>query len=74
MARTEARFNRDAEAAGKDLSFPAAWTKDGEAFASKLVCEEKGRGHLGFGRRGRQIDGFETALSLYCRNTGCIRT
>ena len=40
-------------AAGKNLSFPTARTKDGEAFASELVCEEKGRGHLGFGRRGR---------------------
>ena len=65
MARTEARFNRDAEAAGKDLSFPAAWTKDGEAFASELVCEQKGCGHLGFGRRGRQIDGFrDTAVAI----------
>ena len=45
-------------AAGKDLPFPAACTKDGEAFASELVCEEKGSGHLGFGRRGWQIDGF----------------
>ena len=45
-------------AAGKDLSFSAIRSKDGEAFASELVCEEKGRGHLGFGRRGRQIDGF----------------
>jgi len=61
-------------AAGKDLSFPTACTKDGEAFASELVCEQKGCGHLGFGRRGRQIDGFETALSLYRRNTACIRT
>ena len=55
------------EAAGKDLSFPAARTKDGETFASELVCEEKGRGHLGFGRRGRQIDGFRdsaVAISL----------
>ena len=62
------------ETAGKDLSFPTVRAQDGEAFASKLVCEEKGRGHLDFGRRGRQIDGFETALSLYCRNTACIRT
>jgi len=45
-------------AAGKDLSFPTARTKDGEAFASELVCEQKGCGHFGFGRRGRQIDGF----------------
>ena len=40
-------------AAGKDLSFPTARTKDGEAFASELVCEEKGCGYFGFGRRGR---------------------
>ena len=55
------------EAAGKDLSFPAARSKDGEAFASELVCEQKGRGHLWFGRRGRQIDGFRdsaVAISL----------
>ena len=45
-------------AAGKDLRFPTACSEDGEAFASELICEEKGRGHLGFGRRGRQIDGF----------------
>ena len=54
-------------AAGKDLSFPTPRSKDGEAFASKLVCEQKGRGHLGFGRRGRQIDGFRdsaVAISL----------
>ena len=54
-------------AAGKDLSFPTARTKDGEAFASELVSEQKGCGHLGFGRRGRQIDGFgnsAVAISL----------
>ncbi len=54
-------------AAGKDLSFPTARSKDGEALASELVCEQKGRGHLGFGRRGRQINGFRdsaVAISL----------
>ncbi len=50
-------------AAGKDLSFSTARTKDGESFASELVGEEKGCGHLGFGRRDRQI-GF---LRLRCR-------
>ncbi len=50
-----------------DLSVSTARSKDGEAFASELVCEQKGRGHLGFGRRGRQIDGFRdsaVAISL----------
>ena len=52
-------------AAGKDLSFPTARTKDGEAFASELVCEQKGCGNLGFSRRGRQIDGFrDTAVAI----------
>ena len=54
-------------AAGKDLSFPAARSKNGEAFASELICEQKGRRHLGFDRRGRQIDGFRdsaVAISL----------
>ena len=58
------------ETAGKDLSFPTVRAKDGEAFASKLVCEKKGRGHLDFGRRGRQIDGFQdsaVAISLKYR-------
>ena len=45
-------------AAGKDLSFSTVRTKDGESFASELVCEQKGCGHLGFGRRERQSDGF----------------
>ena len=45
-------------AAGEDLLFPTARSKDGEAFTSELVGKEKSRGHLEFGRRGRQIDGF----------------
>ena len=55
------------ETTGKDLSFPAARTKDGETFASELIGEEKGLGHLDFGCRGRQIDGFRdsaVAISL----------
>ncbi len=50
-----------------DLSVSTACSVDGEAFASELVFEQKGRSHLGFGRPGRQIDGFRdsaVAISL----------
>ena len=56
-----------------DLSVSTARSVDGEAFASELVCEQKGRSHLGFGRRGRQIDGLRdstVAISLkHCLHT-----
>ena len=54
-------------AAGNDLLFSAARPEDGEAFAFELVREKKGIGHVCFGCRGRQIDGFRdpaVAISL----------
>ena len=56
-------------AAGKDLLLPTARSIDGEAFASELVGEQKGRGQLGFGRRGRQIDGFrDSAVAILLKH------
>jgi hypothetical protein len=52
-------------AAGKDLLFSTARSIDCEAFASELVCEQKSRSYLGFGRLGRQIDGFgDSAVAI----------
>jgi len=53
------------ETAGKDLSFPTARTKDGEAFASKLVCEEKGAATSALVAMAGKLIVFETPLSLY---------